>query len=143
MFTFSNRNILDGHSRSCHLHTRSVVHGRCILGGAASHKVAQDFGVSCHSVALVDFLATKVEGTGLEPAEISHLSISQPITCELGGNPCAALALHFGRSNCPLLAPIDPGLLTVIESWTTLPEHIKKTVEHLVFLANPGEQNAT
>ena len=27
-----------------------------------------DFGVSCHSVAQVDFLATKAEGTGLEPA---------------------------------------------------------------------------
>ncbi len=98
-----------------------------------------DFGVSCHSVAL----ATKAEGTGPEPAETSHLTISQPITCELGGNPCAALALHFGRSNCPLLAPIDPGLLTVIESWTTLPDHIKKTIEHLVSLANPGEQKAT
>ncbi len=62
----------------------SALHGRCILGGAASPNVAQtatikndvakkkrrksnqelDFGVSCHSVAL----ATKAEGTGLEPA---------------------------------------------------------------------------
>ena len=62
----------------------SALHGRCISGGAASPNVAQtatrnnqtakkkrrksdqesDFGVSCHSVAL----ATKAEGTGLEPA---------------------------------------------------------------------------
>ena len=69
-------------SRSCPLPTRSIV--RCILGGAASPNVALtatmindaskkkrrksnqelDFGVSCHSVAL----ATKAEGTGLEPA---------------------------------------------------------------------------
>lgn len=25
--------------------------------------------------------------------------------------PCAALSLHFGRSNCPFVAPIDPELL--------------------------------
>ena len=62
----------------------SALHGRCISGGAASPNVAQtatkkteaskkkrrksdqesDFGASCHSVAL----ATKAEGTGLEPA---------------------------------------------------------------------------
>ena len=31
----------------------------------------------------------------------------------------------------------------VIEAWEDLPEHIKKTVGHLVSLANLGEQKAT
>ncbi len=88
----------------------------------------------------VKTLALGAEGTGLEPAETSHLSISRPITCELGDNPCAALALHFGRSNCPFMAPIDSGLLNVIEAWESLPEHIKKTVDQLVSLAAQTKQ---
>ncbi len=97
-----------------------------------------DFGVSCHIMAQ----AIRAEGTGLEPAETSHLSALQSVTCEEGCTPCAALALHFRRSNCPFLAPVDPELLNVLEAWDSLPENLKKTIVQLVSLAGTPKPNA-
>ena len=88
-------------------------------------------------------LLVRAEGTGLEPAETSHLSTCQCDTCEEGCNPCAALALHFRRSNCPFLAPVDPELLNVIEAWDSLPEHLKKTIGQLVSLAGTSRPQTT
>ncbi len=47
------------------------------------------------------------------------------------GNLPRCTGAAFLRHQVSVLASLDPELMTVIEAWSTLPEHTKKTIEHL------------
>ena len=78
---------------------------------------------------------------GFEPT-INGFAIRHPLSVSIGkmqtcGKPAAALALPLAHADRKSEVA-DPELARVIESWPTLPEHIRAAVLALIQTAQPA-----